>query len=48
MADIKLTLTHDEVNLIIEALGGMTFARVYKLFSKIEQQVQSQTKEAPE
>lgn len=43
---IKLELTIDETNLILEALGNMPFARVYALVGRIQQQAQIQLKPA--
>lgn len=48
MPDIQLTLTLDETNLILEALGGMPFVRVHQAIGKIQQQAQSQIQAAPE
>jgi hypothetical protein len=43
---LKLTLTLDETNLILEALGNLPFARVYTLINAIQQQATAQL-EAP-
>lgn len=42
MSTIKLDLGIDEVNLILEAVGQLPFARVYKLVGRIQEQVQEQ------
>ncbi len=42
MSTIKLELGIDEVNLILEAVGQLPFARVYKLVGRIQEQVQNQ------
>lgn len=42
MKDIKLTLTIDEVNQILEALGNQPFVKVHSLIQKIQQQGSSQ------
>jgi hypothetical protein len=40
--DLKLTLTLDETNLILEALGNLPFVRVYILINAIQQQAKTQ------
>jgi hypothetical protein len=40
--DLKLTLTLDETNLILEALGNLPFARVYTLINAIQAQASGQ------
>jgi len=40
--NIKLELTVDEVNQILEALGQLPFSRVYGLVQKIQQQASGQ------
>ena len=35
-------LTLEETNLVLEALGEMSFVRVHQLIAKIQQQAQSQ------
>jgi hypothetical protein len=40
--DIKLQLTADEINLLLEGLGAMPFVKVYALIGKIQQQVSGQ------
>jgi hypothetical protein len=42
MNTIKLELNIDEVNLILEALGQLPFARVYKLIGHIQEQAHTQ------
>ncbi len=42
MKTIKLEVTIDEANLILEGLGLLPFARVYGLVAKIQQQAQEQ------
>jgi hypothetical protein len=42
MAEIKIMLTLEETNLVLEALGEMSFVRVHQLIAKIQQQAQSQ------
>lgn len=39
---IKLDLEVDDINLVLEALGAMPFARVYDLVGRIQQQAQRQ------
>jgi hypothetical protein len=42
MEEIKLQLTIDETNLILDALGQMPYARVFQLINKIQHQAQAQ------
>jgi len=42
MNNIKLEITIDEANVILEALGGMPFAKVYALVGKIQEQAKQQ------
>ena len=42
MKDISLTLTIEEANLILEALGNLPFARVFALIGKIQEQARQQ------
>lgn len=44
MPSIQLTLTIDETNLVLEALGNLPFARVYTLINIIQTQAQAQIK----
>ena len=50
MSELKIMLTLDETNLMLEALGELPFARVHQLIAKIQQQAHSQlqtTQEQP-
>jgi hypothetical protein len=38
MQQIKLSLTIEEANLVLEGLGGLPFARVYALVAKLQEQ----------
>lgn len=40
--ELTLSLTTDEVNLILEAVGQLPFVRVYALVSKLQQQARQQ------
>lgn len=42
MNTIKLELNIDEVNLVLETLGQLPFARVYTLIGRIQGQAQAQ------
>lgn len=42
MQEIKLQVTIEEANLILEALGNLPFARVYGLIGKIQEQAGQQ------
>ena len=42
MPDLQLTLTIDEINLALEALGQMPFIKVHQLIAKIQQQATAQ------
>lgn len=42
MNTIKLELNVDEVNLVLETLGQLPFARVYTLIGRIQAQAQAQ------
>ena len=44
MQEIKLTLTIEEANLILEALSEMPFKSVFSLISKIQAQAGQQLK----
>jgi hypothetical protein len=48
MSDIKLDLSIEETNLILEALGDMPYRRVYGLVAKLQQQASAQLQPAPE
>ncbi|WP_333873260.1 hypothetical protein [Methylobacter sp.] len=43
--NITLQLSAEEVNLLLEGLGGMPFVKVYNLIGKIQQQASSQLNE---
>lgn len=40
--ELTLTLTADEINLMLEGLGGLPFAKVYGLIAKIQEQATRQ------
>ncbi|MGR9014463.1 MAG: hypothetical protein ACU83U_12540 [Gammaproteobacteria bacterium] len=40
--DINLQLSTEEINLLLEGLGGMPFVKVYALVGKIQQQASEQ------
>ena len=42
MNDIRLELTVEETNLILEALGALPFARVYTLIARVQQSARQQ------
>jgi len=42
MNQIKLEITTEEANVILESLGNMPFARVYGLVAKIQEQAHRQ------
>jgi hypothetical protein len=42
MRELNLSLTVDEVNLILEAVGNLPFHRVYALIGKVQQQASQQ------
>ena len=42
MQKISLTLTIEETNLLLEALGNLPFARVFALIGKIQEQARLQ------
>ena len=42
MKELKLQLTVDETNLILEALGTLPFSKVYTLIGKIQEQAGQQ------
>ena len=46
MQDIQLRLNIDELNLILEAVGNLPFARVYGLVGKIQAQAAEQLQAA--
>lgn len=47
MRELNLSLTIDEVNLILEAVGNLPFHRVYALVGKVQQQASQQLNAAP-
>lgn len=40
--EINLTLTPDEINLVLESLGNLSFVRVFTLIGKIQSQAAAQ------
>jgi hypothetical protein len=46
MNEIKLSLTIEEANVVLEALGNLPFARVYALVAKIQEQAARQLEAA--
>ena len=46
MQEIKLELTIEEANLMLEALGNLPFARVYTLVAKVQEQAARQLEPA--
>ncbi|CAD5372268.1 conserved hypothetical protein [Rubrivivax sp. A210] len=46
MQDIKLNLAIEDVNLILEGLGNMPYAKVYTLVAKIQEQAARQLEAA--
>lgn len=46
-AEIKLSVSVDEANQILEALGNLPFARVYELVGKVQRQAREQLEGAP-
>lgn len=45
MHEFELKLTLQEVNVLLEALGGLPYKQVYQLVAKIQQQAQAQLQE---
>ncbi len=45
MTPIQLTLTLDETNMVLEALGQLPYVRVYTLITKMQQQASVSLKE---
>lgn len=41
-SSIKLELTVDEVNMILDSLGNLPFSKVFQLIGKIQQQAAEQ------
>jgi len=48
MNDIALTLTLNEINLIMSALGNAPYVQVAELVGKVKQQAQSQLEKKDE
>jgi len=46
MPELELKLTLPEINVLLEALGGLPYKQVYQLVAKIQQQAQAQLPEA--
>ncbi len=46
MQEIKLSLAIEDVNLILEGLGNLPFAKVYALVGKVQEQAAEQIKSA--
>ena len=46
MQEIKLDMTIEDINLVLEGLGSMPFARVYALVAKVQEQASQQLKPA--
>ena len=46
MNAIKVELTIDEANLVLEALGQLPFARVYALIGRLQDQARAQLQPA--
>ena len=44
--EITLRLTLDDINLILEGIGGLPFARVFGLVSRVQSQAAEQLKSA--
>ena len=44
MQQVKLELSIEDVNMILEALGNLPFARVYALVGKVQEQAAQQIK----
>jgi hypothetical protein len=42
MKDLQLTLSTEEINLILEGLGNLPFIRVYQLIGKLQEQAGQQ------
>lgn len=47
MNEITLTLTLDQINLALEALGQLPFVRVHQLIATIQQQASAQLQGQP-
>jgi hypothetical protein len=44
--NLTLTLTLDEANLVLEALGQLPYARVYRFIDRIQEQARTQLAQA--
>lgn len=47
-AGVQLTVSVEETNLILEALGNLPFARVYRLIGRLQAQATSQLEPGPD
>ncbi len=47
MEEIKLTLTVNEANLVLTALGQLPYAQVFQVINKIQQQAHGQLNNQP-
>ena len=47
MNNIQLSLSLEEANMILEALGSQPYVRVHQLVNKIQQQAQAQLQQKP-
>lgn len=45
---LKLDLTLDDINVILESLGALPFARVYGVIARIQEQARAQLPEGSE
>jgi len=45
---LNLTVTLEEANLILEGLGSVPYARVYRLIEKLQAQARRQIEASPE
>ena len=46
MPELELKLTLPEINVLLEALGGLPYKQVFQLVAKIQQQAQAQLQAA--
>jgi len=46
MHELQLSLTLDDTNLLLEALGNLPFARVHQLIGRLQRQASAQLHEA--
>lgn len=42
--DIQLTLTAEEINVILEGLGNLPFVKVFQIIGKIQEQASGQVR----